>query len=93
MAGKKQTRTGPLDEVTKTSIRMPRRLLRQVDDLATKLGLSNQSIYTLGTIRMLLELAPLVENIEKRQQMVRKLASYFQKHLEEAKGGGPANRR
>ncbi len=84
MAGEKAPRMGPLDEVLKTSIRMPRRLLRHVDEMGTKLGLPNQTIYTLGTIKMLLELAPLLEGTKKRQQMVKELHTYFQNQFAEA---------
>ncbi len=84
MAAEKATRAGALDELVKTSIRLPLRIVKEVDEVGAKLGISNQTIYTLGTFRMLLELGPQLHGIQKKQQMIRKLERYFQNLFKEA---------
>lgn len=79
------SRKGPLDERVKTDLRMPMRVLREVDDLCHKLGMSKNTFFTMATVLLVVQLTPLLGGKKKRQTMIGDLEALFQKVMGDAK--------
>ena len=79
------SRTGPLDERVKTDLRMPMRVLREVEDACHRLGMSKNTFFTLATVLLAVKVAPIISAKKKRATLLRHLEEMFQKVMKDAK--------
>lgn len=75
---------GPMDERTKTDMRLPKELIEAIDRVCASVGVKKNAFFVLSAAYFCASLAPMLKH-PKRGMVLREVEKLFQKVMDEAR--------